>query len=495
MPDSVRARCRLIPDFWKLAVVCLAMFALTAGAGIAQPPHDFEGWSAGAAMLVLWGATPFYWLVALGRGCIVFDENGARWRAAFGVWKSARWDEIESCDARLNSDGGKIAHWKFVVHTRRGAFSWTNSFEQADQLAPFAARFCSLIPADAEAWPRRFDYGGGENLVVPGACLSLFVVFAGALAKGLIEANWNTLAAQFAVYIELYGWLLTVAGFAVFGVLIVGLPLLFLLFFFDIALQGWRRRNESFLATTRGLSWRIKENERFFAAWDELQILHIEARGRPVSLPFFRLQSARGDFTWNNNLCGSLQLSRTCFERAPQLQRAVQARLSEELNQTRDETGELLTFDFQTRSGRAMLYFIGTVSAVSYIPLVYGPLEPPKNGEPIPIWVFAILAVAGTAATSYGTQLFRRGRIVLDARGIRWDLPLRKGFVAWDEIGGLLADKRLFLQIGARRVPLSVYGIYPARAKLLMETIARRAVNAGGTWKAADETRAARRVE
>ena len=104
MPNFVRARCQLIPDFSVAAAVCLAMMALFAGMAILKPPHDFEGWAAGAAMLGLWGATPFYWLVATRRGCIEFDANGARWRTAFGV-------------ARAFHAGGE---WKRVDQSARG---------------------------------------------------------------------------------------------------------------------------------------------------------------------------------------------------------------------------------------------------------------------------------------------------------------------------------------------------------------------------------------
>ena len=484
MPDFVRARCRLIPDFWKVAAVCLAMLVLFAGMAITQPPHGGEGWFSLATLFALFGATPFYWLIARRRGCIEFDENGARWRTAFGVGKGARWDEIESCDARMNSTGGKVKHWKFVVHTRKGAFSWTNSFENADELASFAARFCSLIPADSEAWPRRFGYGGGESILLPPGCLFLGAIFVGAIAKWLINADRSYLAAQLAIYVELYGWLLTIAGFAVFGVLVVGLPLLFLLFFFDISLQGWRFRNESFLATSDGLSWRVSERERLFAAWDELQTLHVEARGRLVSLPFWRLQSARGEFNWNDSLCGAAQLSHTCFARAPQLKSEVQARLREELGEAPDESDEVLTFDFKTRSGRAVLYGGALFTALTWGIVIFGPIQPPNGDAPTPTWLVFIVAIIVTAATLYGAQLFRRGCIALDARGIEWKLPLRARFVAWEEISDLIAGRKYYLQIGTRRVPLAVWDIYPTRLGLLLETIAQRAINAGGAWKA-----------
>ena len=498
MPNFVRARCRLIPDFWKAAVVCLAMLALTAGVALTQPPQTFEGWSAGAAMLALWGATPFYWLVARRRGSIQLDENGARWRTAFGTWKSARWHEIESLDARLNSDGGKIKHWKFVVWTRNGAFSWTNSFENAEQLAPFAARFCSLIPAKPDDWPRRFGYRGAENLVLPFACLLLIFVFVLAIAKSLITIQWREVGAQIEIYVALYGWLLTVGGFLLFGFFVVAVPAIFLLFYWLMARQSWRHRNESFLATTDGLSWKVDERERLFAAWDEMQLLRVEARGPLVALPFYRLQSARGEFHWNNGLSGASQLGRACFERAPHLQREVQARLREELNAAPDAApdaaGEVLVFDFKTRSLRAILYGGAFFSVFVWGAVVFGPFEPPKNGEPIPTWASFIFAVLLTAFTFYGVQLFRRGCIVLDARGIAWRLPLRQQFVAWNEVDALIVDRKFYLRIGARRVFLWPEGIPPTRLNLLLETIAQRATNAGGAWKAAHETASSRRA-
>lgn len=487
MPDSVRARCRLIPDFWIVAAVCLAMILLFAGVAIAHPPHDFEGWSAGAVMLVLWGATPFYWLLARARGAVIFDESGVRWRTAFGAWKSARWDEIESADVRMTATGGKTTHWKLVIRTRKREFSWTNSFENAELLAPFAARFCSRIEAKTEDWPRLFSYRAGDNLFFWLASLFLSGGFLLALFKGLSGVQWSEAMAQIEVYVGLYGWLLTLAGFALFGIMIAAVPAFFLLLFLRMAFAGWRRRGETFVATTRGLSWSVNGRERLFAAWDEQQILHIEARGPLVSLPFTRLQSARGEFNWNNGLCGGAQLSRACFERAPQLETVVQPRLREELDDAPDEQGEVLIFNFRTRSLRALLWFGPVLSLSCWGATIFGPFEPPKNGEPIPTWVSFIGAILMTAATVYGVQLFRRGCIVLDARGIAWNVPLRKNFVAWDEISGLIAERRLCLQIGARRVPLAICDLLPTRLDLLLETIAQRATNAGGAWRSANE--------
>ncbi len=492
MPDFVRARCRLIPDFWIVAAVSLAMLLLLAFMAAMQPPRGFEGWLAGAAMFVLCGATPFYWLLARRRGCIELDENGARWRTAFGAWKSARWGEIESCDARMASTGGKIAHWKFVVQTRRGAFSWTNSFENADELTPFAARFCAQIPTNAEDWPRRFGYRSSETAWIALGCLFLIVMFVGALAKPLIGASWRDVAAQIEIYFALYGWLLTLAGFALFGVIVVTFPALFLFFYFVIARQSWKRRDEIFVATPRGLSWQISGRERLFARFDELQTLHVETRGPLISLPFYRLQSARGEFNWNSGLCGATQLDRTLFERAPQLQREVQTRLREELSQAPDESSEIAIFDFETRTLRALLWSGAFIGAITWGAVIFGPFEPPENGEPMPTWASFIFAVIITAATIYCALLFRRGCIVLNQRGIEWRSPFRQQFVAWDEIDGLLADKKYYLQVGARRVPLAIHDIYPARSDLLVETIARRT---GGAWKSAGETARAQDVE
>lgn len=487
MLDFVRARCRLIPDFWVVVAVCLAMVALFASMALIQPPRDFEGWSAGAALLALFGAIPFYWVISRARGAIIFGENGVRWRTAFGLWKSAGWDEIVSADARMTSTGGKITHWKFVVGTRNGAFSWTNSFENAEQLAPFGARFCPLIAPNVEDWPRRFSYRSGESLLLPLAVLFLVPFFLSAIIKSLIGVQWSDIGAQTEIYVELYGWLLTVLGFASFGLVSVGIPTLFLIFYFLMARQSWQHRDENFLATTQGLIF-IVNGKQLFAAWDELQILRVEARGPLVALPFFRLESARGEFHWNNGLCGASQLSQTLFERAPQLKREVQARLREDLNEAPDEKGETLTFNFKKRSLRALLCFGPVLSVSLWSNAIFGPFKLSEKGEPLPTWASFILAVIITAATLYGIQLFRRGCIRLGARGIEWNLPLHKRFVAWEEISGLMADRRLYLRIGARRVPLIVWDIHPTRLNLLVETIAERAFNAGGEWKRVHKT-------
>ena len=146
-------------------------------------------------------------------------------------------------------------------------------------------------------------------------------------------------------------WLVFDAGgLRALGVIIFVVPALVFLLYLDMARQSWQRHDENFLATTEGLSWSVNGRERLFAAWDELQILHVVARGRLIALPSYRLQSARGEFNWNNGLCAASQLRRTCFERAPQLKRQVQARLSEELNLMRDEPGRSFSSSISRRA-------------------------------------------------------------------------------------------------------------------------------------------------
>ena len=463
------------------------MLALFAGMAILQPPRGFEGWSAGAAMLALWGATPFYWLVACRRGCIEFDANGARWRAAFGAWKSARWDEIESCDARMTSTGGKITHWKFVVRTRNGEFSWTNSFENADQLAPFGARFCPMFEAKPEDWPRLFSYRSGESLFfwIASLFLSGFVVAILLMVLGARHAS--EIAWQTEILAAFYGWPFALAGLALLAAFALGIPAIILLLYLCMALNSWRHRDETIAATSSGLSWSVGGRERLFAAYDELQILRVEARGRWISLPFYRLQSARGEFIWNHSLCGASQLSRTLFERAPQLEHQMQARLREELSQTRDESGDVISFDFKTRTLRAMLWGGLCFSLLTWGITIFGPLEPANGNAPAPTWLNFIIASIVTVMTLYGAQLFRRGCLRLDARGIEWDLPLRKRFVAWDEIEELRWEKGLPLIVGGRKIPLCGPSIAPAHAEQLLEIVAQRAFNAGREWERADK--------
>ena len=489
MPDFARARCRLIPDFCVAAIVCLTMLALTFGFALTQPPHNLESWTAGAAMLALWGATPFYWLVARWRGVVEFDPKGARWRAAFGVWKSARWDEIESCDARMTSTGGSVARWKFVVQTRNGAFSWTESFEQAEQLAPFAARFCPQIAADSANWSRRFSYRSGENLFVGFVVLFLTGCISAILCALVGARRVSEIGPQIEVYVALYGWTLTLAGFALFGALVLGVPTIFLLIYAAMLRQSWRRRAEILTATASGLSWRVGANERVFARWDELQTLHIEARGLFIALPFYRLQTARGEMNWGKMLCGNAQLSQTLFERAPQLKRVVTPQLREELNENLRGSGEVVEFDFKSRTLRAVLCSGTFFSLFLWGVTILGPLQPANGSEPAPTWLSGIFAIIATIFTLCGAQLFRRGCIRLDARGIEWKVPSRSQFVAWQEIDALILDKKYWLRLGsqngARRVALATYDIYPAHLERLLELIAERAVSAGGAWKVA----------
>ena len=485
MPNSVRARCRPIADFTVTTWVCVAMLALLLFVLATQPPRGLEGWSACIAMFVLVGATPFCWLMARARGAVEFDANGVRWRTAFGMGKSARWNEIESTDARMTSTGGKTSHWKFVVKTKNGAFSWTDSFENAEQLAPFGARFCSLIKANPEDWPRRFGYRSSENLFAVFCVLFLSAAVVAILLAIVGARRVDEVVPQLEIFAALYGWALTIAGFALFGAIVIGIPTFFLLFYVAIARGIWERRAETIAATPSGLSWRIGEKEQIFARWDELQTLHTQARGRFVALPFYRLQTERGEISWSSMLCGHAQLSQTLSERAPHLERVVESRLSENLNAI-NEQDEVVEFRFKTRTLRAMLWGGVGFSLFLWGITIWGPLEPANGSEPAPTWLTFILAIIMSGLTLYGVQLFRRGCIRLDARGIEWRLPFRRRFVAWEEIEELRWEKGLPLMVKGRKIPLCGPSIAPAHVGQLLEIVAKRATRAGGEWKRVD---------
>ena len=489
MNNSVRARCRLILDFDLVAIVCVALAALFLSLAIGRPPRDNDNsdWFSLALMFAFFGATPLYWLVARRRGCIEFDAQGARWRTALGAWKSARWDEIESCDARINASGGKTTRWKFVVATRRGAFSWTSAFEKADELAPLAARFCPRVPADLDDWPRRFGYRSSENflgaLVLPifGAWLFAPIVSLDALR------HWP---ANLAVYAALYGWPLTLFGVLLLALALEAIPVLLLFLYGRSALNYWRHRDETLEATTRGLSWSVNGRERLFAAWDELQTLHIEARGPLVALPFYRLQSARGEFRWNSGLCGRSAFAATLFERAPQLQREVQTHLRESLSAAPD--GETLRFDFKTRSLRALLslgVFMSVITvAMAIYGAIYGPIPPRDGSEPMPTWAMWIFALGMIAFTSRGVWIFARAEIRLSEHGIEWRVPFRKRSIEWESIEDLRVEKGLFVVTGAQKIPLYAASLPPAHLGRLLEIIEERAINARGGWENAAKT-------
>ena len=477
--ERVRARCRFISASNILAGVAVGALALLVFMAVLEVPHDAEGWSVLAIMFVLAGAMPVYWLVARGRGRIELDASGARWRTAFGRWHSTRWDETESCDARLPASK---EFWTFAIYTRQGAFSWTQAFENAADLAPFAARFCSLIPADPDDWPRHFDYRNGEIIVA-----ALGVPFLGA---GLIwELKWalaGNLSRQLALYVPLYGWPLTLAGFGFFGFLLVGVPLLLLVVLGAMARGYWLHRGEVFVADARGLRWNKPGEPEFFAGWDDLQTLHTEARGWPIALPFYRLQTARGDVSWNNSLNGNAFFIRTLAERAPQLKHSTSPRLCEDLS--RAPNGEETRFDFKKRDLRALLWLGAVASVLGVLNAIFGPFQLNPDNPPMPPWVGWLLALATLAMTSYGWWLFWRGAIVLDQRGIRWELPLRRRFVAWDEIDELRIEKELFLICGGRKVPLVGAPLRPAHVERLWEQVEARAVNAPRGWQR-DEAR------
>ena len=482
MPDFVRARCRFISVINVVTGISLGIFALLLAMAVAQNPQNLGDWLAVISLLTLAGAMPVYWLVARRRGCIEVGADCARWRTAFGAWKRANWDQIEGVDARITQDK---SYWTFVVHTKNGAFSWTNGFEQAEQLAPLAARFCARVPADLDAWPRRFDYRSGGNFV-GWLGIALFGVWLLAALKWLLFSG--EIIGQLALYASLYGWPLTLAGAGFFGFIILGTPALMLALFAIMTRDYWRHRGEVFVLDARGLHWRKAGAPEFFAAWDELQTLHIEARGHSLAMPHYRLQTARGDVQWNNALSGKFALIRLLEQRAPSLKRVSARRLSESLSAAPAgelADGEVLRFDYKTRSLRALLALGILMSvlttAMAIHSAIYGPIPPRGGGEPMPTWAAWLFAAGTIALTSLGIWVFARAQIVISARGIERRV-LRETFIAWEAIESLQPQNLAVVACG-RAISLLAAGLRPAHLGRLLEIIEARATNAPGGWQ------------
>lgn len=474
MPDSpfqsLEARCRLIPDFnISAAVLALCTLLILSLAASEKPPKN-EEIASFLAMVISIGAIPIYWLVARFRGAIVFDQNGARWRTAFGRWKSARWDEIQSCDARLTST---TTQWKYVVSTQRGEFSWTRAFCNSDKLAPFAAQFCPKIPPEIENWPRRFHYRGAENFLI----VLSFPIFGGWLLApiwALFASSPQHWLAQWELYAAFFGGPLALFGILLFCLAVQAIPALMLLIYARAAQNFWRHRDEVLQATPRGLSWQKAGRALVFAAWDEVEILHCETRGKFLGFPSYRLQTARGEMVWNSHLSGFPLLARTLRERAPHLKETTSRALSNDLGEAPEMDGETVVFNFKTRELRAILAG-GLVLSLAVLTIaIFGPIQPAR-GEPAPSFVIGIFAFLLIAATICGARLFQSGEIRLDARGLEWKMPLRRRFIAWSEIEGLNLKNGVFLVVGGRKVRLFDASLRPAHFEILLREIEMRA--------------------
>lgn len=476
---TLTVRCRLIPDV-NICVALSAAFALfLLGLAITQPfkPSEIEAFAVALSLTLI---APLYWLIARIRGAIVLDENGVRWRTAFGSWKSARWNEIESCDLRLTST---TTQWKFVIATRNGAFSCTPCFQNSAQLAPFAARFCPLIPAEIENWPRFFGQNNFENRVVP------WLVFP-VLGGYLLFVLWKLFSSppsywvkQISFVREISGWPLAIFAVVAAITLMVVLPALILLVFWDSWKRNFPRRSEFFLVTQDGVTYQDVNNSPLFVAWAELQHLHTESRYGAPGLAQHRFETTRGELHWNSALQGWGEFDRLLHQHAPDLPRTVARSLRMSFSEAPNPAAETQVFDFKTRELRAMACFLGFFSVVSLGFAIFGP--PPNQHEPAPQWVFVVGSLLAIAATTYLIWLFQRGEIRLDARGITWKLPLQTRFAAWEEVRGLSLGQSTFLRVGEEKWSLAA-PFPPAHFALLTREIERRATHANVTGHASN---------
>lgn len=469
--NNLTLRCRLIPDFNVSAGCSAAIFALLIACfvGLAQKeaPKNPEI-EASVLALSLAALTPLYWLIARIRGAIILDKNGVRWRTAFSGWKSARWNEIESCDLRLTSN---TTQWKFVVSTRNGAFSYTRCFQNAEQMAPFAARFCSFIPPETENWPRFFGSDSFENRVMPWIAFPVLGAYLLGILWKLFSSSPSYWVTQISFVREISGWPLAIFAVVAAITLMVILPALILLVFWDGWKRNFPRRSEFFRANQDGVTYQNAPKPPLFVAWAELQHLHTESRYGAPGLAQHRFETARGELHWNSALQGWEEFDRLLHHHAPDLPRTVARSLRMSFSDAPDPAAETLIFDFKTRELRAMLALFAFFTLIYLGFAIFG--APPGKGDPAPQWVFAIAFVVLGAMTTYGVMLFRSGQITLDSRGITWKLPLKTHFAAWQEVHELRTGRSTFLRVGEAKWSLAM-PFSPAHFALLLREIARR---------------------
>ncbi len=465
-------RCCLISDF-NICVAVSAAFALfLIGLAITQPfkPAEIEAFFFSLGLTI---PAPLYWLIARIRGAIFLDKNGIRWRTAFSGWKRANWDEIESCDTRLTST---TTQWKFVISTRKGAFSWTKRFQKAEHIAPFAARFCPLIPAETETWPRFFGSDSFENRVMPWLVFPVLGAYLLSILWKLFSLPPSYWMKQVSFVQEISGWPLAIFAVVAAITLMVAFPALMLLIFWEGWKRNFPRRREFFFVTPDGVIFQGAQNPPLFVAWSELQHLHTESRFGAPGLAQHRFETARGGLHWNSALQGWEEFDRLLHQHAPDLPRTVARNLRTSFSDAPDSAAETLIFDFKTRELRAMLFLLGFACSICLGFAIFGPPQPIR-GEPAPQWTFGVGFIGLSAMEIYGVLLFRDGQITLDARGITSIIPLKTRFAAWEEVRELSTSQSTFLRIGEAKWWFAAP--FPsAHFALLLREIEKRAPNA-----------------
>ena len=234
-----------------------------------------------------------YLALAIFRDAVIADEAGLRWRAGFGGWKAARWDEVS--DFYLRELGGR------TVETPAGEIELGSRYEGIEAIIELLPQ--RALNARAREWGVR-GYRSNEDwsqtlALWPGAqkwkapfltalsAVDAVVLLAVAAINIFSRVSSGPLPA-------FSGWLLLSLLFpASFAGLIAWGCIWTIRQGWQERKVAWERRDETLEMNARGVVFR-GESGRVVARWDQVQ--RVKSLGKSGGVRRYRVVTANGEF-------------------------------------------------------------------------------------------------------------------------------------------------------------------------------------------------------
>ena len=443
--------CRVNRRLWWIVPVGLVEGAFMFGGpwlSQSDSQHQAPVWAMGllfwpvGALMVLGAA---YLALELARGAIIADENGLRWRGAWGTWKSARWDEIR--DYSLHGGPGGTP----TIETLSGRLQLSRSYAGSEAIAAIVP--ARAVNAKAREWEVR-GFRKAENwsqllglwtkpqrwtAPVMSANLLFLVAFGGG---AVLFGPRNPHGRWMGLWFDWFAVVLAILTVGFLGAISVWGAILM----WRERNFTWKHRAELLYLDARGAIW-SGEGRRVVAKWDEVK--NVERLPKAEGFERVRVETAQGDFEiWQLSSSDVWPKFRVrCETYAPDALENLRAQEANELDeelgapQTREDGARI--FSFRTRGNRLGLACASL--ALLFAPCFYliGCYVHANDDAPFaPSWplFWGALALAVVICGALW-RWFACARIVADAGGLEFQAPFSRAWrVEWREVSGVGHD-------------------------------------------------------
>ena len=407
------------------------------------------------------------------RARVESDEAGLHWRDWRGVWRAATWNEIE--DFWLTSARGR----EKKVRTAQGKLSF-GSVQAGDVGDVLAARIAARATAATarewgvlgerlcDPWPRRFAFW--RRSLVWALCATLAVL--------MVLVAWVALALQIApraVEVPFGSWFLASIGPLL---LVATFPLLLLIIAIWSLFRAWPWRAHSVEVSPAGLVW--LGPMRIQVSWAQIESWRWIVRGRTRVLSAQTAQGAieipafiGGFYT----LCRILENFSGVDLNLESLDQEILA--METVAPAPDGT---LNFRFNAYFVRLICGMLAAFGAmILALPWLFALADPQTLAENQGMTNFGIFVLVAALAIWIWARL---SRVIVSDEALEWRAPGWRRRVNWSEIESFgVTSGAPWLVAGGRKISLLwIMEWVPQTAQLRAE-IARRAINARGSWE------------